>query len=507
MVQFGDIEKTLILRSIQLSPGETELLTRRAAVAMAKRSLVGAVIVPLCFAMAVVTSGYMADFPRTTGILAFFMLAGAATRILAITRIIKKSVEEQSLWLRLFFFGAVVSASVWGITSAVFIYTYFDGFPVMLVLILSAGIGAGTVAAFCVWRNLAGSALLLLFLPGIIVGLSLKQTEMLPAIVGMVFFVIYLLVQLKHWNFHFWDSLVTAGLFERQAEELLDTNKQLDDNVKREQQSRREVEVGRAKMRDLFDFAHDAILISDLGGRVVDVNQTMLKMFCSVREEIVDNPVLPLLTVSDGSEVSLEKRWDKVRKGEEDDFECQIRNPSCRESYYVHANFRRVNWQEDTVIFITLRDVTDRKHAEKALELTKKNLSKSEEYLKALLRNIELPIYYKDLDGCYLTVNKPFEKLCLLTSDQLKGKNDFDVFPTNVSNFFSFRDTEIVETGESLDLEGTFTFGGAERNILVHKFPLKQIDGTVYATAGICTEITTMKKALHTAQLANDAKS
>lgn len=507
MVKFVDITKTLRNRSIQLSVAEVELLTQRAASAMAQRSVLGAIIVPLCLVMAILTSGYTADSPRTSLVLAFLMVAGAAARIWAITQIPKKSAIEQSSWLQLFFLGCVGMAAAWGAVTAIFIYTYYDGFPVMLILILSAGIGAGTVAAFCVWRNLAGSAMLLLFLPGIIVGLSLKQTEMLPAVVGMVFYVIYLLVQIKHWNFQFWDSLVTAFLFERQAEKLSDTNKQLDENIKKEQQSRREVEIGREKMRDLFDFAYDAILICDLTGRVLDVNRTMLKMFCTEREVILKSSPLRLLTVPDDSKRSLQEHWDRVIAGREDDFECQISNPSCGETYYVHANFRRVTWQEDKIVFITLRDITARKEAEEALELTKKNLSKSEEYLRALLRNIELPIYYKDLDGCYLTVNKPFEKLCLLTSEQLQGKNDLDVFPLNLGRFFAFRDSEIVDTGESLELEGTFTFGDMERNLLVHKFPLKQSDGTVYATAGICTDVTTMKKALRAAQLANEAKS
>lgn len=48
MVKFRDLTKTLILRSIQLSAAENQLLLQRAAREMAERSLLGAIIVPLC---------------------------------------------------------------------------------------------------------------------------------------------------------------------------------------------------------------------------------------------------------------------------------------------------------------------------------------------------------------------------------------------------------------------------------------------------------------------------
>lgn len=118
-----------------------------------------------------------------------------------------------------------------------------------------------------------------------------------------------------------------------------------------------------------------------------------------------------------------------------------------------------------------------------------------------------MPIYCKDLNGCYLTVNKPFEQLSCRTLEQLRGKNDLQVFQENVGRFLSFKDSEIAETCESLELEGTFILGGKEKKQLVHKFPLKNSNDTIYATAGICTDITIMQETLRTAQLANDAKT
>jgi len=507
MVKFRELTKTLTLRSIQLSATEEQQLIQRAAREMVERSVLGTIIVPLCFAMAVVVSGYGSLAPYSCLVLTFCMLTSAVVRHLAITRVKKYTDQPLSTWVQLFLLACLGMAAVWGILTAIFIYTYLQGFPVLLILILSAGIGAGSMANFCIWKVLAINYLLLSFVPAILVGFLLQQAEIFPTILAMTIFVFYLLFQIKQWNFHFWDSLITAYLFERQAEKLSKANSRLAELIEKEQEALREVEKGKERLRELFNLTNDAMLICTLDGSVLDVNQAMLEMLSGIKTEVPPTFPLQMFAIPEGSDLSIHDHWAKVVAGEEDDFECRITQPDSQGSLLVHVNLRRVTWQEEPIIFITLRDITTSKQMEEALKITKKFLAESEGYLRAILRNVELPIYCKDLDGCYLTVNEPFEQLCCRTLSDLRGKNDLQVFPEKVASFFSFRDAEIVATGESIELEGVFTFGGQEKKLLVHKFPLREGDGFIYATAGICTDVTTVKKALRTAQMANEAKS
>jgi len=507
MLKLTDLTKTLSLRSIQLSATECQLLIKRAVREVAERSQLGAVIVPLCFTVAVITSGFIRQSPYTCVSLTLCMFGCAIARHFAITRIKHHGGAPPSIWIQVFWGACLGMAATWGITTAIFIYVYTDGFPLLLIVLFSSGIGAGSMTNFCIWRALAVNYLLLSFVPGIIVGFCIEQTEILPAIIGIIFFVFYLLVQVKRWNFHFWDSLITTYLFERQAEKLSETNTRLAAIVKKEQESRREVEEGRVKIRELFNLTNDAIVIYALDGTALDVNKAMLKMFSTEREKIIQLLPRQLFIMPADSKFTLEDHWEKALNDAEDNFECKVMRPEGQAPLLVHVNLRRVTWQDTQIIFVTLRDITARKQMEDVLKITQKILSESEGYLQAILRNVELPIYCKDLNGCYLTVNKPFEQLCCHTIEELRGKNDFQVFEEKLGRFFSFRDAEIAETGESMELEGVFTLGGKEKNLLVHKFPLKKSGGSVYATAGICTDVTTMKKALQTAQLANEAKS
>lgn len=507
MMKFTDLNKTLSLRSIELSAGEQQLLIQRAARELAERSLPGAYIVPLCFVLAVATSGYMYFSPLFCILLAGGMLSGAVMRGLAIRKIKRHLAQLPSTWIQIFFWSCLAMATVWGITTAIFIFTYTEGFPVLLVLVLSSGIGAGSMVNFCIWRALTVNILLLSFVPVIVVGLVMLENALLPPLFGIAMFVFYLLVQTKRWNFHFWDSLITTYLFERQAEKLSDTNSRLAETIAMEQQSRQEIDNSRIRIHELFNLTNDAIAIYTLDGRVLDVNRAMLEMFAAGREEIINSPPLQHCTISADSALCLDDHWQRAVAGSEENFECAVKRSTSEESLQVHINLRRVSWQQEQIVFVTLRDITARKKMEDALKLTKKYLSESEGYLRAILRNVELPIYCKDLDGRYLTVNKSFEQLCCQTLSQMQGKSDLQIFPENLGRFLSFRDPEIIVTGESLELEGTFTLGSQEKNLLVHKFPLRESGGSIYGTAGICTDVTTMKQALQTAQLAQEAKA
>lgn len=507
MMKFTELTKTLSLRSIELSAAEQQLLIQRAAREMAERSLPGAVIVPLCFVLAVVSSGYLYLSPQSSLPLAGVMCVGALMRGVAIRRIKKYSAPILATWVQIFFWSCCTMAAVWGTITALFISTYTDGFPVLLMLVLSSGIGAGSMVNFCIWRALTVTILLLSFLPVVIVGLLMQETALLSTLFGIALFVVYLMAQTKRWNFHFWDSLITAYLFERQAEKLVDTNSRLAETVAMEQQARQEMAESRVRIRELFNLTNDAVVICALDGRVLDVNRAMLEMFAARREEIVDSLPLQYCTMPAECTLSVEEHWHKAVAGFDQDFECGVTRPGGAEPLLVHINLRRRKWQEEQIVFVTLRDITARKQIEDALQLTRKSLSESEGYLQAILGNVELPIYCKDLDGRYLTVNKSFEQLCCRTVNEMQGRDDRQIFPETLARFLSFRDPEIVVTGQSLELEGTFTLGNEVKNLLVHKFPLRESGGAIYATAGICTDVTTMKQALQTAQLANEAKS
>jgi len=121
-------------------------------------------------------------------------------------------------------------------------------------------------------------------------------------------------------------------------------------------------------------------------------------------------------------------------------------------------------------------------------------LRESEETLSGIINSGETVIYVKDLEGRYLLINSQFEKLFGIDHLSVKGKLDTDIFPAEPAKLFRKNDLEVVHSGEAIQSEETVPHNDGLHSYLSIKFPLRRIDGTIYAVAGISTDITEHKK-------------
>lgn len=505
LIALHDMKRMEKKRGIALLREDRDTLLLKVSQELGRRASLGAVIMPLCLVLVLLSSGYYHERPKIAFLLCAVMAVAVAFRVYSV-HLLKNSSTGYSLKpLYILFYSANLMGAVWGAVTALFVYHFFYGLSVVLVLIVSVGIGAGAISSFFIWRDLALTYLCCAFFPGILVAGFAGSSELLPIVAAMVFFMLFNAGQLKFWNEQFWENMFNTFLYKQQTYKLSESMTELEAVMTQIQEREQEAESAEAKMRQLFDYSYDGIIISDLDGRILDVNQTMLNFMAEPPEEVVGRGIAEIMQGQETINNAILDHFEKAKKGKECSFSCWMRLKTS--DYYVRINLRRVLWFEQRVLFLTLRDRTDSVGARAGRNLKQQSLTDSEVYMKAILQSIELPLYCKDLHGRYIAVNDTFESICGKTREELKNCSDFEVFEDNVASFFSFRDVEIAETGDSVELEGTFQLGGVERNLLIHKFPLKNSDNTIYATAGICTDVTTLQKTLHAAQLANEAKS
>ncbi len=121
-------------------------------------------------------------------------------------------------------------------------------------------------------------------------------------------------------------------------------------------------------------------------------------------------------------------------------------------------------------------------------------LRASEERFRAVLDNSTAVIYVKDRDGKYLLMNERYRELFLDGADII-GKTDFDHFSPEVAQKFRDNDLKVLQAGKPLEIEETAPLPDGVHTYLSIKFPLKRADGSIYAVAGISTDITERKKA------------
>jgi len=136
----------------------------------------------------------------------------------------------------------------------------------------------------------------------------------------------------------------------------------------------------------------------------------------------------------------------------------------------------------------TTLDITERKRAEQELR-------QAEERIHAILENSSNLIFLKDTEGRYLLVNREFERALRASQEQIKGKTDEEMFPPEHAAVFRANDLEVLRAGVPMEFEEISTLEDGPHTSIVHKFPLFDTRGNIYATGGVATDITERKRA------------
>ncbi|MDE3217981.1 MAG: PAS domain S-box protein [Nitrospirota bacterium] len=138
----------------------------------------------------------------------------------------------------------------------------------------------------------------------------------------------------------------------------------------------------------------------------------------------------------------------------------------------------------------SLQCVTDRKRAEDALR-------RSEQLLRDVVNKTTAVIYVKYADGRYLLTNRRFEELFNLTTDQIVGHTDHEIFPKDFAEAFRANDVGVLERNTTVEYEEEAPHPDGPHTYISIKFPLCDHTGKPYATCGISTDITQRKRIEH----------
>lgn len=117
------------------------------------------------------------------------------------------------------------------------------------------------------------------------------------------------------------------------------------------------------------------------------------------------------------------------------------------------------------------------------------------QYVEGILDNVSLPIYLKNADYNYIFINRQFGRLAYVSYDQVQGKDDFSIFPKPIAQLFRSQDEEVVRRRSLVEFEESILLPDGMQTFITSKFPLFDNEDKVYAVGGICTDITTRKKA------------
>lgn len=118
----------------------------------------------------------------------------------------------------------------------------------------------------------------------------------------------------------------------------------------------------------------------------------------------------------------------------------------------------------------------------------------SEARLRAILDHSPAVIFLKDVRGRYLHVNRQFEKRFGLSTHDVIGKADAQLFSRKQAGSFQANDRKVFREGAPMEFEETARYRDGVHTSIVSKFPLRGQNGRIYALCGIATDITARKQ-------------
>ena len=156
---------------------------------------------------------------------------------------------------------------------------------------------------------------------------------------------------------------------------------------------------------------------------------------------------------------------------------------------YFDASVSVITLKGERVSLVFMRDITDRKEAEKKLE-------EQVHFLQNLIDTMPYPVFIKDSDGKYILCNKAFEEYYGVSRKLLTGKNVFDIRPTSEAEKHCEYDRSLFKTHGIVEYESVVTDpSGDVRTVMYRKAAFLKPDGTVGGIVGVVIDITELKKA------------
>ena len=134
-----------------------------------------------------------------------------------------------------------------------------------------------------------------------------------------------------------------------------------------------------------------------------------------------------------------------------------------------------------------MRDISDRKAAEKALIL-------QQNHLAALLNNIPHIAWIKDEQNRFISVNTPFVQACGVSAEELVGKTDFDIWSADLAQAYRDDDAEVLQSGQrKVVVEKIARADGTLGWLETTKTPFRDDWLNIAGTVGIAADITDLK--------------
>jgi len=286
----------------------------------------------------------------------------------------------------------------------------------------------------------------------------------------------------------------------RAAEDALRRERDhLEETVRERTQELRDAEY---RYRTLFQTAGDAIVISDLEGRVLEVNEEACRLLGYTQDELLH------LTVHDVAAPEYVARrseiLEQLRATGHLVFETELVTRDGR-IIPTECSSRLMDLQGQPAVLSIARDITERKQAEEALsknyrelQETAQQLEQSRNMLQLIIESVPVRVFWKDGDLRFMGCNTLFAcDAGFSHPQQLLGKDDFAMSWREQADLYRTDDRQVMESRRPKIniIEPQTTPAGAKIWLSTSKVPLQMPNGEIFGVLGVYEDVTDRKQA------------
>lgn len=244
------------------------------------------------------------------------------------------------------------------------------------------------------------------------------------------------------------------------------------------------------KLRAMSDASHDAVIMINGQGTVLFWNKAAETMFGIPADQALHAMMHHLFVPEKYREAAEKGLMEFARTGQGPVIGAVVEHEAVRRDgtrFPVEIAVSSFQMESKWYAVGTVRDITSRKEAEKAI-------FESQRKMRTLIDNIPAVVLMKDLHGRYLMVNAVFKQSVGLDYLEIVGKTDFDIFPAEVAQGIVTMDRKTLDGGEHLQFEEDVPHqDGSMRTYETVHAPLTRDDGEIYGMVSISTDITERK--------------
>jgi diguanylate cyclase (GGDEF)-like protein/PAS domain S-box-containing protein len=247
-----------------------------------------------------------------------------------------------------------------------------------------------------------------------------------------------------------------------------------------------------------FDHAPFGLCLVAPGGDLLRVNVALCHLFGRSEEDLLAGDLRRLTHPADLAvdRALLAETIDNVRSGYEMD-KRYLRSDGSVIQARLAVSLVRASDDTPEFLICQIIDLTELKQVQSELADWKART-------QSILDHSPTVMFLRDLDGCWVTVNRRLQEVLGRTEEELRGLTMDATHTQDERERYSADDRLILSDGKARDFDITFrdaSRGGEERHFWLQKFPVPDAEGNTIGLGGVSIDVTDRER-LHRELLA-----